>query len=108
MNPDIVEELVSGLREIMQDSLEQIILYGSVARGTATEESDVDIALLVKREMDYDLEWQLSDFVVDMELKYDKVFSVIDINAERFFIWREALPFYRNISTEGIVLWKAQ
>ncbi len=32
--------------------------------------------------IDSDTEGRLSDFVVDMNLKYDKVFSVIDIDAD--------------------------
>jgi hypothetical protein len=42
-----------------------------------------------------------------MNLKYDKVFSVIDINYEQFKKWEKVLPFYQNVNREGIVLWKA-
>jgi hypothetical protein len=42
-----------------------------------------------------------------MNLKYDKVFSVIDIDIDKFSTWETAMPFYRNVKKEGIVLWKA-
>ena len=45
---NMLEQLTSGLVDIFQNSMVNIILYGSVARGTQTEESDVDIAVLVK------------------------------------------------------------
>ncbi len=32
--------------------IEAIILYGSVARNESTSESDIDIAVIIKREMD--------------------------------------------------------
>ena len=39
-----LDELVKGILEAIGGSVNAIILYGSVARGTAGEESDVDIA----------------------------------------------------------------
>ena len=75
-------ELVDGVLRILENRLEKIILYGSVARGTDTEEQDIDIALVMHGKIDSDTEGRLSDFVVDMNLKYDKVFSVIDIDAD--------------------------
>ena len=102
-----MNELVNGILVVMQDKVDQIILYGSVARGTNTEDSDVDVALLVKDALDPDTENRLSDFIVEMNLKYDKVFSVIDIEKEKFTVWRMAVPFYQNVSREGVVLWRA-
>ena len=107
MDIKILDELVDGILAIMKPSVVSIILYGSVARGTNTEESDVDVAILVKNEMDAEMEDKLYDFVVDMNLKYDKVFSVIDINYDTFRKWEGVTTFYQNVTKEGIVLWKA-
>jgi hypothetical protein len=35
------------------------------------------------------------------------VFSVIDIDIDKFSTWETAMPFYQNVKKEGIVLWKA-
>lgn len=105
MEESVWSEFVKGILKIMDNRLVSIILYGSVARGTNTEESDVDIALIMHGRLDFDTEDKLSDFIVDMNLKYDKVFSVIDI--EHFRKWINALPFYQNVEREGVVLWKA-
>jgi predicted nucleotidyltransferase len=107
MEQNIMQELVAGILAVMQEQVVSIILYGSVARGTNTEDSDVDIALLIKGELNPATEDRLSDFIVDMDLKYDKVFSVIDIDVDKFSAWETAMPFYRNVKKEGIVLWKA-
>ena len=40
-------ELAEMLCEVYRDKLKAVILYGSVARGTATDDSDVDIMVLV-------------------------------------------------------------
>lgn len=107
MNKKIMIELVDGILKIMEQQVVRIILYGSVAKGTNTEESDVDIALLLKGSLDKDTEDKLSDLIVDMNLKYDKVFSVIDIDIENFQKWEKVTPFYKNVTQEGIILWKA-
>lgn len=107
MEQTALKEFVDGIVPIMGKQLDQIILYGSVARGTNTEESDVDIALIIHGTIDDNLEDKLLDFIVDMNLKYDRVFSVIDINCENFQKWGNVLPFYSNVRREGVTLWKA-
>lgn len=107
MEQDVLQELVDGILSVMQEKLVRIVLYGSVAKGTPTKESDVDVALLMHGGLDKKTEDALSDMIVDMNLKYDKVFSVIDIDFEKFQKWEQVMPFYRNVSREGVVLWKA-
>ena len=107
MEQTALKEFVDGVVPTMGEKLEQIILYGSVARGTSTEESDVDIALLIHGTIDENLEDHLLDFIVDMNLKYNRVFSVIDIDYETFRKWENVLPFYSNVRREGVTLWKA-
>ena len=107
MNGEILEELSNGIVEIINSNIEKVILYGSFARGTNDKDSDVDIMVIVKNELDKFTEDKLSDFIVDMNLKYDKVFSVIDVNVHEFIKWADTLPFYKNVNREGIVLWAA-
>ena len=46
------EDLIHGLVNIFSGNILAIILYGSVARKDNTNESDIDIAIIVKNEMD--------------------------------------------------------
>ena len=107
MNNEMYSELVEEIKKALGDRIISIILYGSVARGTDTPESDIDVAVIVKSALDHNEEDALSDAVVDMNLKYDKVFSVIDIEDEIINKWGDVIPFYKNVRKEGIVLWKA-
>lgn len=107
MDEKILKELVSGILSIMESQVVRIVLYGSVARGTNTAESDVDVALFMNGTLDGNTEDKLSDLVVDMNLKYNRVFSVIDIDYDVFKKWEKVTPFYKNVAQEGIVLWKA-
>ena len=53
MSSDLMkEDLIKGLLDIFSGDIEAIILYGSVARNESTSESDIDIAVIIKREMD--------------------------------------------------------
>ncbi len=99
--------LVPGLLEIYGDLVERIVLFGSTARGTQTEESDVDVALFLHADATQQMEEQALELEVDLGLACRKVFSVITIDRDRFQEWRDLLPFYQNIQREGIVLWPA-
>lgn len=107
MNHMITHELVEGLKDIFKDRLISIILYGSVARGTDTDESDVDIAIILKDSKSQLVQDKLVDFTLDLDLKYNKVFSVIDIDYDEFLKWENVLPFYKNVKKDGVILWKA-
>lgn len=107
MNYMITNELVEGLKNIFNDRLVSIILYGSVARGTDTHESDIDIAIILKDAKKQSITDKLVDFTLDLDLKYDRIFSVIDIDYDDFLKWEDTLPFYKNVKKDGVVLWKA-
>lgn len=107
MNEQMYDELVNGLLSVLPGQTERIVLYGSTAKGTAEPESDIDIAVFLSGRLTPLQEDRLSDLIVDLNLKYDKVFSVIDIDQQTYLTWRSVSPFYRNVDEEGIVLWKA-
>ena len=103
---EVFEKLIPGLLNIFHDSVSSIILYGSVARGTQTSESDVDIAVIVNG-YTKTMHDTMTDFVVDLELKYKKVLSVLLIDYDKFKEWENVMPFYKNVKKEGIQLWPA-
>ena len=107
VNDNMIQELLYGLNTIYGTVLLQVILYGSVARNTNTSESDIDIAVILDTNNTKDYEEALLDFIVDMNLKYDRVFSIIDIKVSDFIKWENSLPFFKNVKKDGVVLWKA-
>lgn len=104
---EMKEALVQGLTAIFQNNISMIILYGSVARNEATNESDIDIAIIVKEAMDNQTKKRFISWAADMDIRYEKVFSIVDIREDNMKKWERILPFYQNIQKEGIVLWKA-
>jgi len=101
------DELVGGLLDIFLDNIKAIILYGSVARNESTPESDIDIAIIIGNDMDDDTREKFIQWSADLDLRYDRVFSIIDIQEDNMRKWGNILPFYQNVQKEGIVLWKA-
>ena len=104
---EMKDELIKGLLNIFLDDIKAIILYGSVARNESTLESDIDIAIIVKKDMDDTTRERFISWSADLELRYDRVFSIIDIQERNMQKWGKILPFYQNVQKEGIVLWKA-
>ncbi len=104
---EMKEDLVQGLTAIFQNNISMIVLYGSVARNEATNVSDIDIAIIIKEEMDNQTKKRFISWAADMDIRYEKVFSIVDIREDNMKKWERVLPFYQNIRKEGIVLWKA-
>ena len=89
---------------IYGDLVDRVILYGSVARGSQTDESDVDVAVLLKSGATKEMYEQLIDLVVDLELESGRALSVVRIDYDKFQEWKDVMPFYKNIQNEGILL----
>ena len=100
------EKMIPGFQTIFGNVLERIILYGSVAKRTQTAESDVDIAVIVRRYTE-DMHDKMIDFTVDLELEYNKVLSVLLIDYDNFREWEDVLPLYKNRKKDDIMLWSA-
>ena len=98
--------IVDRICKIYGDNVVSIILYGSTARGEATDESDIDLAIIIKSD-DRQMYDQWLDSVVLLNLEYDQLICTSRIEKEKFDTWKNVLPYYQNIEKEGIVLWKA-
>ena len=88
--------------------LKAVILYGSYARGDYDADSDVDLAVIVDLPggSEMQLRHQLTDIVSNIDKKYGyaALLSPILISYPVYEEWKEAMPFYRNIETEGVRL----
>lgn len=96
-----LEELKTRLLERFSDI--EIILYGSKARGTAGEESDIDLLILIEPAVSSKLEEAITEISYDIELKYGVIFGKIIENKE---FWNTplagAMPLHWNIDKEGV------
>lgn len=102
----ILSEFKSKTKSIMGNSLKQIILYGSYARGDYKDNSDMDIMILTELTDDriVQIEDELFDAAYDIELEYGVPISVNIKNKEHFRNWANSLPYYSNIEREGVII----
>lgn len=93
----VIHEFAAKAREACGDEIEEIILFGSVARGDDRPDSDIDILVITSRE-DYRLREYLTGLAFDLlmlsgERLSVKVLSRADIVAHQKY------PFIRNPSS---------
>ncbi len=82
-------------------TLSDIRLFGSNARGDATEESDIDIFLQVAH-LTKDMEQDIYNMAYDLELKYDCLIDVIVLSDTVVDTHAAHLPIYHKILREGV------
>ncbi|MBU3957486.1 MAG: nucleotidyltransferase domain-containing protein [Nanoarchaeota archaeon] len=94
------------LKEISDTKhIDGIILYGSVASGTAAKESDVDIFIDTKKDMRNEIKEILKKFYGSREAALFKLRGVdneISLKTGELKNWKE---LHRSISSNGIFLW---
>lgn len=98
------EAFAQAAQDAHGEHIYDIILYGSVARGEATERSDVDI-LVVLNEGDPPEELstrpnKLSDLAFDIGLEYDVNMSLY-IQKKELFESRQDRPLLQNVLRDG-------
>lgn len=106
-NERIFQQLIPEIVEIYGDLLVSVILYGSVARGTQTDESDIDIAVMLRNKENNEMKERMTDIIVDLELEHNKVLSILRIDYEKFKVWEDTMLFYKNMKKDGVILWQA-
>lgn len=104
--PDALGEVRDGLRGIFGDSLENVLLYGSYARGEQDAESDIDILAVVNLPADAldAYENAVLDLSFEVGLRYDALFSVLLQDAATFRKYNRVMPFFVNVLREGVSL----
>lgn len=106
---DLVHQYIELLSEIYGNHLKTVILYGSYARGDYTEDSDIDIMVLLDLS-DIDIKkyrHELSGMTYDFNMDYDLDIRPIAKSKEHFDKWVGVYPFYSNIEKEGVKLFDA-
>lgn len=102
----ILSELAKSYRATYGNRLTRIVLYGSYARGDYRDDSDIDVAAIVKgprRELQDELKkvWDVSH---DLGLEYGIIVSPTVIPYDEYEKMKDDLPYYRNIELEGVTV----
>ena len=105
VNQEAINEFSNNIKAILGTNISEIRLFGSVARGASTSESDIDILVVVLNE-DKAIRESIIDIAVDVNLKHDVVISPIVMSKDHFAgsLFKET-HFYKSVEREGISLW---
>ena len=102
---EIIGRIVSFSRDVFGDKFQNVILYGSYARGDYDAESDIDLMIMVDMSREELAAYRriINDFCTDLDLQYGVLLSS-KLQSKPFFNeWGNALPFYQNVVKEGVV-----
>jgi len=96
----ILSEFRTELIKLYDKRLKQIILYGSWARGEATEDSDIDLLIVLEgnvspgKEID-----RMIDLITEINLKHNVLLAVYPVSEENYATLNS--PLLLNIRKEG-------
>lgn len=99
-----IQALINRLFYEYHHCIAQIVLFGSKARGDDTEDSDIDVLILMSNETG-DQKMKVWGLGADVSLDYDVVFNLFPYTQERW-AWMASIrhPLWRSITAEGIDL----
>ena len=114
LNQNIIEKVKSDsvllIRNAMDTDIRKIILYGSCSRGDFSDDSDIDIALVVacdRIELNKynDL---LAEIATKLAADYLAIVNFVCLPEKEFEERRRWYPYYKNIDREGELLYGRQ
>lgn len=98
---EILKEFREEIEKLYGKRLKSIILYGSWARGDATEDSDIDVLIVLEREVIPGKEIdRMIDIITDINLKHGVLISVYPISEEDYSTINS--PLLINVRREGV------
>jgi len=110
MNKTLSNNELDAIYELKNELLKsypgvELILFGSKARDDSEELSDIDILILVDKNVSHNLKDKIIEIAYDIELKYDIVFGLVIENKKSWESSRyKVMPLYQNVQREGILV----
>ena len=100
----VLSAVTQYARATFDSTLKNVILFGSYARGDYDAESDIDIMLLVDMPAEKLATYRkaIIERLTDLDLEYGVFTSVKLQDLPTFEKWKDTLPFYQKILSEGV------
>jgi len=98
---ETIREFKQEIKNLYGPRLKDVILYGSWARGDATEASDIDLLIVLEgqvvpgQEID-----RMIEIITDINLKHGELISVYPVSEENYYTIDS--PLFINVRREGI------
>lgn len=106
--------LLSGQREGLQEMkqrlqasfpLQEVLVFGSVARGTAGEDSDIDVLVITAVPLSHKEKRAMSGITFEIDLKYGTCISLIVVDAAAWYngLYRYT-ALYNEVQRDGVAI----
>lgn len=100
---ETLEKLKEQLFQQYQEKLSSLILFGSQARKEASPESDIDVLILLKGEVNPLIEIKKNSiWLAELCLETEALINCIYLSEEQFQVRND--PLFRQIKQEGIIM----
>jgi predicted nucleotidyltransferase len=100
---EIIQNCKESLKKHYGHRFTGLILYGSLARKEGTQESDIDLLVLLKGSFDYFQEIEIIiDLLYPLQLESERLISAKPVSIDDYESGR--LSFYRNAKKEGMLV----
>jgi predicted nucleotidyltransferase len=85
--------------------VEELMVFGSVARGEATEDSDLDLLVLTSRPMSHSEEHVMSDIIFEINLSRETNISILVVDRKTWEtgLW-SMLPIHQDVIRDGVTI----
>jgi predicted nucleotidyltransferase len=98
----LINRIKAHLTKMYGTGIRKVILYGSYVRGEASEDSDIDLLVLVEESLNpFEVRDSLSDLLFDILLDEGELISVIIVPEHLYETYNS--PFILNVRQEGLV-----
>ena len=104
---EAIRESANVLKELLQNNLIKIVLYGSYARGDYNNLSDIDIFVLVKNNKNElnSLLNKICDKFYELDLKYNVTLNPLIESSQVYDKYKDYSLLFENIEKDGVVLY---
>ena len=98
----ILRDLKDNLIKKFQHSVKNVILFGSHAKGTANENSDFDVLILLDKDYSGRDENNILDICYEIDLKYNIIIDAHLLSLKELSTIRGKQPIFTNAINSGI------
>jgi len=96
----ILHQFKDEIRKVCNEKFIDLILFGSYVRGDYSEDSDIDVLLMVKEKLSRDEKDKIAKLLAHFSLEYNVLISCIDYPYALFKEYNT--PFLLNVKEEGV------
>lgn len=100
---EVIKEFRIEIEKLYGKRLKKIVLYGSWARKEATEDSDIDVVVVLEgevipgREID-----RMIDIITEINLRHNVLISVCPVSEKDYLTLKS--PLLMNVRREGVLV----